>query len=338
MKEYNIAIVGASGEIGQEMIAILEQRDFPVKELRLLALERSAGERLPYRGDDIPVQKLTETSFDNIDIGLFASGAAVSKKFVPHAVKAGAIVIDTTSTFRAEPNVPLIVPEVNPHAVSSHRGIIANPGCTTIQLVIAVSPIYDDVGIKRIVVSTYQAVSETGREAIEELDRQVRHIFSHRDLLCQVYPHQIAFNCLPHIDVFLDNGYTAEEMNIVNETKKILEDDSIKITATAVRVPVFYGHSESVNIETEDNITPQEVRDLLAETPGISVVDDAQKNLYPLATEISGEDEVFVGRIRKDESIENGINMWIVADNVRKGSALNAVQIAELLVRYSNSK
>jgi len=333
MKQYNIAVVGATGAVGKEMVTILEQRDFPVQELRLLASEPSAGVKLPYKGEEIVVQLLTETLFEDIDIALFSAGAAVSEQFAPHAVKTGAIVIDNTNAFRMKPDVPLIVPEVNPHAIVSHRGIIANPNCSTIQMVVALKPIHDAVKIKRIVVSTYQAVSETGKEAIEELDRQVRSIFNHRDVLCQVYPHQIAFNCLPHIDIFLENGYTKEEMKIVHETKKILADDNIGITATAVRVPVFYGHSASVNIETEKKITPEEIiYELLEYAPGVTVVDEPEKNLYPLAVEIVGEDDVFVGRIREDESIENGINMWIAADNLRKGAALNAVQIAEILI------
>lgn len=332
MREYNVAVVGATGAVGNEMIEILGQRDFPVQELRLLASERSVGIKLPYKGEDLAVQKLTGDSFDGIDIGLFSPGASVSQVFVPHAVQAGTIVIDNTSAFRMEPDVPLVVPEVNPHAIEYHHGIIANPNCSTIQMVMALKPIHDAVNIKRIVVSTYQAVSGTGKEAIQELETQIRNIFTQRDVLCQVYPHQIAFNCLPHIDVFLDNGYTKEEMKMVNETRKILEDDSIGITATTVRVPVFYGHSESVNIETEKKISPEEVRQLLSEAPGIEVVDDPQNNLYPMAVEASGEDATFVGRIREDESIKNGINMWIVADNLRKGAALNAIQIAEKVI------
>ncbi len=333
MKEYNIAVVGATGVVGNEMIDLLERRDFAVNDLRLLASEKSAGKRFAFKGKDILVQTLTEDSFEDIDIGLFSPGASVSKIFVPHAVKAGAIVIDNTSAFRMNTDVPLVVPEVNSHAIDRHRGIIANPNCSTIQMVVALKPIHDAVRITRIVVSTYQAVSGTGKDAIEELDCQVRNIFNQRDIVCQVYPHQIAFNCLPHIDVFLENGYTKEEMKLAQETKKIMEDDGIRVTATAVRVPVFYGHSESVNIETEKKITPQEVRELLDNAPGVTVVDAPQNNLYPLAINTSGEDDIFVGRIREDESIENGINMWIVADNLRKGAALNAIQIAEVMAQ-----
>ncbi|MBD3309342.1 aspartate-semialdehyde dehydrogenase, partial [candidate division KSB3 bacterium] len=246
---------------------------------------------------------------------------------------AGTVVIDNTSAFRMDPQVPLVVPEVNPHAIERHQGIIANPNCSTIQMVVALKPIHDAVTITRIVVSTYQAVSGTGKEAIEELDKQTRAIFNQQDIVCQVYPHQIAFNCLPHIDVFLDNGYSKEEMKMVNETQKIMEDDQIRVTATTVRVPVFYGHSESINIETEKKITPQEVRDLLANAPGVKVVDEPQHNLYPLATDAAGRDETFVGRIREDESIANGINMWVVSDNLRKGAALNAIQIAEAMIQ-----
>jgi len=332
MKEYNVAIVGATGIVGKEIIAILERRDFPVRDLRLLAAEQSVGMELPYKGEELVVQQLTETSFEGIDISLFSSGATVSQKFAPYAVKAGAVVIDTTSAFRMEPNVPLIVPEVNPHTLASHKGMIASPSCMTIQLVVVLRPIHTAARIKRIVVSTYQAVSEVGQEAIDELDRQVRSIFNHRDVVCQVYPHQIAFNCLPQIDTVLDNGYTQAEMDIVNETRKILGDENMKITATAVWVPVFYGHSASVNLETEKKITPEEVQFLLDEVPGVKVVDDPEKNVYPLAVEAVGEDETLVGRIREDGSLENGINLWIVTDNLRKGAALNAVQIAEVLI------
>jgi len=332
MRTYAVAIVGATGAVGGEMIEILEQRNFPVQELRLLASERSAGQTLSYQGNDITVQRLTDESFEGVDLGLFSPGASVSKRFAPVAVRTGVVVIDNTSAFRMEPNVPLVVPEVNPDFLESHQGIIANPNCSTIQMVVALKPIHDAVTIKRIVVSTYQAVSGTGKEAIQELEMQTRNIFTQRDLVCQVYPHQIAFNCLPHIDMFLENGYTKEEIKLVNETRKILDDDSIRITATTVRVPVFYSHSESVNIETEQHITPDEVRELLANAPGVKVIDDPAHNQYPLATEASGEDDTFVGRIRQDDSIDNGINMWIVADNLRKGAALNAVQIAEKMI------
>ncbi|MCP4396178.1 MAG: aspartate-semialdehyde dehydrogenase [bacterium] len=332
MKEYNVAVVGASGAVGAEMIEILEQRDFPVQNLRLLASERSAGTRLSYKDTHIAVEILNEHSFDGIDIALFSPGASVSQEFAPHAVKAGAVAIDNTSAFRMNPEVPLVVPEVNPEALREHQGIIANPNCSTIQLVVALKPIHTAAIIDRLVISTYQAVSGTGKEAIQELQDQTRNIFTQRDIVCQVYPHQIAFNCLPHIDVFLENGYSREEMKLVNETRKILEDDAIRITATTVRIPVFYGHSESVNIETDRKITADEVRELLSQAPGVTVIDDPKNNLYPLATDAAGEDAVFVGRIREDESIDNGINMWIVSDNLRKGAALNAVQLAEKMI------
>ena len=333
MKAYNVAVVGATGAVGNEMISILEQREFPVNELRLLASERSAGEKLSFQGHNVTVQQLTEHSFEDIDIGLFSAGASVSKTFAPHAVTAGAVVIDNTSAFRMEPNIPLVVPEVNPHAVDRQRGIISNPNCSTIQMVVALKPLHDVARIQRVVVSTYQSVSGTGRRAILELETQTRHIFNQRDILCQVYPHQIAFNCLPHIDGFMENGHTREEIKMVNETKKIMEDDRIRVSATTVRVPVFYGHSESVNIETEKKLTAQEAKVLLMKAPGVTVVDDPSRNLYPLAIDAAGEDDVFVGRIREDDSIENGLNMWIVADNLRKGAALNAIQIAELMIQ-----
>jgi aspartate-semialdehyde dehydrogenase len=330
---YNVAVVGATGAVGTEMISVLEQRNFPVRELRLLASTRSAGQRLEFRGEDVGVEVLTEDSFEGVEIGLFSAGGTISEEFAPIAGREGCVVIDNTSAFRMDPDVPLVVPEVNPHAISQYgnKNIIANPNCSTIQMVVALKPIHDLVRIERIVVSTYQAVSGTGKEAIEELERQTRAIFTLQEVEVEVYPHQIAFNCLPHIDAFLENGYTKEEMKMVNETRKIMEDESIRVTATTVRVPVFYGHSESVNIETEKKISAQEVRELLAKAPGVVVQDDPSLFKYPLATYCAGKDETFVGRIREDESIETGINMWIVSDNIRKGAALNAVQIAEML-------
>jgi aspartate-semialdehyde dehydrogenase len=278
---------------------------------------------------------LDENSFGGMDIGLFSAGGSVSEKFAPVAGKAGCVVIDNTSAFRMDPQCPLVVPEVNPHAIAqySQKNIIANPNCSTIQMVVALKPIHDVARIKRIVVSTYQAVSGTGKRAIHELEDQVLAIYNNREVPRQVYPHQIAFNCLPHIDVFFDNGYTKEEIKMVNETKKIMEDDSIRITATTVRVPVFYSHSESVNIETEKKLTADQVREILSKAPGVVVVDNPNKNEYPLAPHATGKDETFVGRIREDDSIPNGINLWIVSDNIRKGAALNAVQIAEILIQ-----
>lgn len=333
MKAFHVAVVGATGAVGNEMIKILEERNFPVEKLKLLASERSLGKSLEYKGESLPVEVLKEDSFTGVQIGLFSAGGSISEKFAPLAAQAGCVVVDNTSAFRMVPDIPLVVPEVNPEAIAlyKNRGIIANPNCSTIQMVVALKPIHDAVRIKRIVVSTYQAVSGTGKKAIEELSEQTRALLSFQDPVVKVYPHQIAFNCLPQIDVFVDNGYTKEEMKMINETRKIMNDPSIAVTATTVRVPVFYAHSESVNIETEKKITPQEVRDLLAKAPGVIVVDDPQQRLYPMAIHAAGKDETFVGRIREDESIPNGINMWIVSDNLRKGAALNAVQIAEIL-------
>ncbi len=334
-EKYNVAVAGATGAVGNEMVSILEERDFPVGKLKLLASTRGAGTRMEFKGKDYTVEVLDEHSFAGMDVGLFSPGGAVSQKFAPIAGKAGCVVIDNTSAFRMDPDCPLVVPEVNPHAVAQYmkKNIIANPNCSTIQMVVALKPIHDAARIKRIVVSTYQAVSGTGKRAIQELEDQVLAIYNNQEPKANVYPHQIAFNCLPHIDVFFDNGYTKEEMKMVNETRKIMEDDSIRVTATTVRVPVFYGHSESVNIETEKKLTADQVRKILSKAPGVIVVDDPKKNKYPLAIDAAGEDETFVGRIREDESIPNGINLWVVSDNIRKGAALNAVQIAEVLIQ-----
>ena len=333
MKEFNVAVVGATGAVGNEMIETLAQRKFPVKNLKLLASERSLGVSLSYKGQDVPVDVLKEDSFKGIQIALFSAGGSISEKFAPIAAKDGCVVIDNTSAFRMDPAVPLVVPEVNAHAIKDYKKkrIIANPNCSTIQMVVALKPLHDAARIKRVVVSTYQAVSGTGKKAIYELETQVRALLCNQDVEKKVYPHQIAFNCLPHIDVFLENGYTKEEMKMVNETKKILEDQTIQVTATTVRVPVFYGHSESVNVEFERELTPEAARKLLAKAPGVKVVDDPKKNIYPLAIYAAGKDETFVGRIRKDESVKYGLNLWVVADNIRKGAALNAVQIAEIL-------
>lgn len=335
MRKYNVAVVGATGAVGSEMIKILEERDFPVDELTFLASERSQEMELEFKGKSYPVKVLDENSFEGIEIGLFSAGGSISELFAPIAAGAGCVVIDNTSAFRMDPGVPLVVPEVNPQAVEQYKtkGIIANPNCSTIQMVVALKPIHDAVRIKRIVVSTYQSVSGTGKDAIEELAEQTKALLSLKEPKVEVYPHRIAFNCLPHIDVFLDNGYTKEEMKMVNETRKILEDGSIAITATTVRVPVFYSHSESVNIETERKITCEEVRDILSRAPGVTVVDNPGRSEYPLAINATGRDDTFVGRIREDESIANGINMWIVSDNLRKGAALNTIQIAEVLIR-----
>ena len=333
MKSYNVAVVGATGAVGNEMVSVLEQRKFPVKELKLLASERSIGKELTFRGKLIPVDVLNEDSFEGIEIGLFSAGGSISEKFAPIAAAAGCVVIDNTSAFRMVPDIPLVVPEVNPEAIAMYKnkGIIANPNCSTIQMVVVLKPIHDAARIKRIVVSTYQAVSGTGKKAIEELSQQTRALLNFEEPIVKVYPHQIAFNCLPQIDVFLENGYTKEEMKMVNETKKIMNDQTIAVTATTVRVPVFYSHSESVNIETEKKITAADVRELLSRAPGVLVVDNPAEKKYPLAIDAAGRDETFVGRIREDESIPHGINLWVVSDNIRKGAALNAVQIAEIL-------
>jgi len=313
-EKYNVAVAGATGAVGNEMVSILEERNFPVDHLKLLASTRGAGTQMEFQGKSYTVEVLGENSFAGMDIGLFSPGGSVSQKFAPIAGKAGCVVIDNTSAFRMDPEVPLVVPEVNPHAIARYKAknIIANPNCSTIQMVVALKPIHDVAKIKRIVVSTYQAVSGTGKRAIQELESQVLAIYNNQEIKKEVYPHQIAFNCLPQIDVFLDNGYTKEEMKMVNETKKIMEDDSIRVTATTVRVPVFYGHSESVNIETEKKITADEVKKILSKAPGVHLVDNPKFAEYPLAIHAAGKDETFVGRIREDESIPNGINLWVV--------------------------
>ena len=330
--KYVVAVVGATGAVGNEMIETLEQREFPVEELRPFASERSKGRKLEYKGKEIVVDLLNKNAFKGIDIALFSAGGARSKEWAPVAVKSGCVVVDNSSAWRMDPDVPLVVPEVNPDDIGKHKGIIANPNCSTIQMVLPLKPIHDAARIKRIVVSTYQAVSGTGLKAMDELTKQTSDVLNFREVKCNVYPHRIAFNCLPHIDVLEDNGYTREEMKMVNETKKIMGDDSIRVTATTVRVPVYRCHSESVNIETEKKISANEVRTLLSAFPGVVVFDAPDKDVYPLAVYAAGKDDVYVGRIREDESIDNGINMWIVADNLRKGAALNAVQIAEKLI------
>ncbi len=330
-----MAVVGATGAVGKEMIKILEERNFPVDELRLLASKQSLGKKVRYQGKDITVKELTNDSFSGIDIGLFSAGGDISKKFAPAAVNANAVVIDNTSAFRMVNDVPLVVPEVNSDAIKDHKGIIANPNCSTIQMVIALKPLHDEGVIRRVVVSTYQAVSGAGLKAIDELKKESKSILENGEYKRTIFPHQIAFNVLPQIpqsDAFLDNGYTSEEMKMINETTKIMGCDSIKVTVTTVRVPVVRGHSESVNIETETKITAEKAKELLTNFPGITVIDDPSKELYPLASFAAGKDDTFVGRIREDESIENGLNIWIVSDNLRKGAALNAVQIAEKLI------
>jgi aspartate-semialdehyde dehydrogenase len=334
-KKASVAVVGATGAVGNQMIKCFEEREFPVASIKLLASHRSTGREIRFRGELLTVEELTEDSFKNVDIALFSAGAGTSINFAPIAAQDGCVVIDNSSAWRMDPEVPLVVPEVNPHAIADYKnkGIIANPNCSTIQMVVALNPIHLKCGIKRIVVSTYQAVSGTGKKAIDELFDQTRSLINFLDYEKKVYPHRIAFNCLPHIDSFMENGYTKEEMKMVNETRKIMEDETIGVTATTVRVPVFFGHSEAVNVETQKHITADEVKALLEQESGLKVIDDPKNNLYPLATDAAGKDLTYVGRIRQDESIVNGINMWIVADNIRKGAATNTVQIAELLLK-----
>jgi aspartate-semialdehyde dehydrogenase len=334
-KSYNVAVAGATGVVGKEMLRVLDERKFPVGEIRLLASERSAGERLAFRGKEEVVRLLEKETFEGMDIGLFSPGGKVSARFAPVAAKAGCVVVDNTSHFRMDPDVPLVVPEVNAGAIAGYKkkNIISNPNCSTIQMVVALKPLHDNFKIKRVVVSTYQSVSGAGREAMDELSDQVRHIFNMKDPPVEVLPHQIAFNCLPQVDSFLEDGYTREEAKMANETKKIFNDDSIKVTATTVRVPVFVGHSESINVETEKGFTLDEVREVLKNAPGIEVVDNPGDKSYPMALDCAERDEVFVGRIRRDDTVENGLNLWVVSDNLRKGAALNAVQIAEILIK-----
>ncbi len=336
-KEFNVAVVGATGAVGRMMIKVLEERAFPVKNLRLFASPRSRGKTLPFKGEEIPVDVLEEQKgFSGIDIALFSAGASRSLDYAPRFAADGAVVVDNSSAWRMDPEVPLIVPEVNPHALAGYKnkGIIANPNCSTIQMVVALKPLHDYGRLKRVVVATYQAVSGGGQKAVDELINQVKAWCKGEPLPePRVFAHQIAFNCLPHIDVFLENGYTKEEMKMVNETKKIMEDPSIAVTATTVRVPVFYGHAEAVNLETEKKITVEKARELLADFPGIILLDNPEAKEYPLPIYAAGRDEVFVGRVREDESIPHGLNIWVVADNLRKGAATNAVQIAELLVQ-----
>ena len=332
IKKYNIAIVGATGAVGQTMLKILEERDFPVNRVLPLASARSNGISVSFRGEKLKVLEATPASFNGIDIALFSAGKTVSKELAPEAIKRGAIVIDNSNAFRMSPEVPLVVPEVNPEDIKKHKGIISNPNCSTIQMVVALKPLHDVARIKRVVVSTYQAVSGTGLEAIEELMEQLKMVLNGEDPKARVYPYPIALNVLPHIDVFDDTGYSQEELKMVNETKKIMNDDNLAITATTVRVPVMNGHSEAVNIETEEKLTAEMAREILSKASGVKVVDDPKSKRYPLPGDVTGSDEVFVGRIREDFSVRNGLNLWIVADNLRKGAALNTIQIAEKMV------
>jgi aspartate-semialdehyde dehydrogenase len=332
-ESFRVAVAGATGAVGREMLKVLEQREFPVSEVIPLASSRSAGSVVVFKDEELTVRELNEESFRSVDLALFSAGGSVSEKFAPIAAKSGCVVVDNSSAWRMDPEVPLVVPEVNPDDLEKHKGIIANPNCSTIQMVVVLKPLHDEATIKRIVISTYQAVSGTGQKAVDELENQVKQLFAMKEIEPKVYPYQIAFNCLPHIDVFLDNGYTKEEMKMVNETRKIMGDAELRITATTVRVPVFYGHSESVNVETERKITAKQARAILSQAPGVKVLDNPAEKIYPMPLFAAGEDHTFVGRIREDESIANGLNLWIVADNIRKGAALNAVQIAEELVR-----
>jgi aspartate-semialdehyde dehydrogenase len=335
-KTYDVAVVGATGAVGETMLSILEERDFPVGNVYALASSRSAGKRIPFKGGSLKVEDLAEFDFSKVQIGLFSAGASISAEFAPKAAAAGCIVIDNTSQFRYDDEIPLVVPEVNPEKIADYKkhGIIANPNCSTIQMLVALKPIRDEVGISRINVCTYQAVSGTGKEAIEELATQTASLLNAKPIKAEVYPKQIAFNVLPQIDVFLDNGYTKEEMKMVWETRKIFADESIQVNPTAVRVPVFFGHSEAVHIETKSKITVARVRELLSHAAGVTLMDERTDGGYPTAvTESSGQDDVFVGRIREDISHPQGIDLWVVGDNVRKGAALNSVQIAEELVK-----
>ena len=330
---YVVAIVGATGAVGTEMIEVLEERKFPVSRLVPLASTRSAGGMVTFDGSEVSIEVLTKDSFAGVDIALFSAGADLSREFAPIAVKAGAVVIDNSAAWRMTPEVPLVVPEVNAHDIPRHKGIIANPNCSTIQMVVALNPLHDKARIKRIVVTTFQSVSGTGKDAMDELMEQCQDLLSFKQPDPKVYPYQIAFNCLPQIDEFLPSGYTKEEMKMVDETRKIMGDQSIHVTATTVRVPVYVGHSEAINIETERKLTVNEARAILSTAPGVLLYDDPAHKIYPMPLEVAGKDEVYVGRIREDESISNGLNLWVVADNLRKGAALNAVQIAEHLTQ-----
>ncbi|AYO31251.1 aspartate-semialdehyde dehydrogenase [Biomaibacter acetigenes] len=335
MKKYRVGVVGALGAVGTEMLKTLEQRDFPIEKIKPLDIPENEGKMIVFRGERVSVEVAREGAFKDLDIALFSAGEAASLKLSPVAAAEGCIVIDNSNAFRMNPAVPLVIPEVNPEDLKWHKKIIANPNCSTIQMLVALKPLHDHFTIRRIVVSTYQAVSGTGIPGMAELESQVRAYTEGKPLDVKVYPHQIAFNAIPHIDVFMENGYSREEMKMVNETHKMLHDDSIAVCPTAVRIPVVRCHSEAINIETEKPISVEEAREILEKAPGVKVMDDLSKNLYPLAADLAGTDYVYVGRIRKDISVENGLNMWVVADNLRKGAALNAVQIAETLIKMN---
>ena len=333
MRRYRVAIVGATGLVGQEFIKVLEQRDFPVDSIQLLASDRSAGKKLFVAHQEIEVKETTPDSFKEVEIALFSAGKEVSRHFSPIAAQSGAVVIDNSAAFRMEPTVPLVVPEVNPEDIKQHKGIIANPNCSTIQMVVALYPLHKVNPIKRIIVDTYQAVSGTGSLAVDELTAQTKQVLEGQNTIPHVYPHQIAFNVLPEIDVFLDNDYTREEWKLSEETRKIMHADDIAVSATCVRVPVFTGHSEAVSVEFSHPMSAEEARLILAQAPGVKILDDPTVSLYPQAWPAADTDEVFVGRIRRDASHPCGLVMWIVADNLRKGAALNAVQIAEEMIK-----
>lgn len=332
MVSYNVALVGATGAVGQKMCRVLEERNFPVNDFRPLASKRSAGEKIAFKDSQYDVEELTDGSFKDIDIALFSAGSSVSTTFAPVAVSEGATVIDNSSAFRMDTEVPLVVPEINRSTIESHKGIVANPNCSTIQMVLALKPLDDVFKIKRVVVSTYQAVSGTGKEAVEELIKQSNAALKGDEITSEVYPHQIAFNILPHIDVFDSEGNTKEELKMVMETRKIMALPDLSITATAARVPVINCHSESINIEFENEAPPKEAKKILQSAPGVAVVDDPENNIYPMAITSSGSNQAYVGRIRRDESVKFGLNLWVVSDNLLKGAALNAVQIGECLI------
>ena len=325
MKTVNVAVVGATGLVGRKMVQLLEERNFPVGNLGLFASGRSSGKEIEFKGEKYKVLEVSPASFEGYDLALFSAGATIAKQLAPHAVQCQVLVVDNSSAFRLEKGVPLVVPEVNSKEIFQHRGIIANPNCSAIQLVVVLKPLHERFRIKRVVVSTYQSVTGAGKKAIDQLNSELTKL----PVGERKFPHQIAYNCLPHIDLFCEDGYTKEEHKVMKETKKIIGDDSLQITATCVRVPVYGGHSESVNIEFEENFKLEEVQQLLADSPGIVVQDDLSKNLYPMPISAHERDEVFVGRLRRDESVKNGLNLWIVADNLRKGAATNAIQIAE---------
>jgi len=331
--EYNVAIAGATGAVGETFLKILEERNFPIKNLKLLASKRSLGKKIKFKDREYTVEELTHDSFKDVDIALFSAGASRSLEFAPSAVKAGALVIDNSSAFRMDEDVPLVVPEVNPDDAFKSKGIIANPNCTTIIMVVALKPLYDYSKIKRVVVSSYQSASGAGAQAMEELIQQTKDWANNREIKVEKFQYQLLFNVIPHIDKFMENGYTKEEMKMFNETRKIMGDNSIKVTATCVRVPVLSAHSEAVTVETESEITVEKARELFQNAKGIKLLDNPEKNEYPMPLFVAGKDDCYVGRIRKDISAENSLNFWVVGDQLRKGAALNAIQIAELFIK-----